>query len=226
MIKSGEDKLTRLISIGGYCDCGFAYYIAKILADIGNSVMVLDNSKKHDLYQSLAGEEDPGVVDTANGKMVVMKDIAFSLEPFSKVDYVISWLGTNLDPELWKYSDLRILAANYDRFEMEDLKGRLEGLRKDVHLVFVDKIQNKVKEDDVADFLGVDKVDLYVNGGYQTVDMDIVDKACYQAFQYNKRQSLKAFSQPYKEVITEAVQYFYPDKKFAKDLKKIVVRID
>jgi hypothetical protein len=207
MIKSGanKDKVAYLTSLAGFSNFSYAYYIAKLHAALGKQVMLIDNSAGHELFRTVTRDEDVDVGESKN--LVCLTDVGYSPEPFSRVDEVIIWHGKDIDSELWQYSDLRILFTTYNKFDIEKLRSSSDEIRKDVHLVFVDRAIGITPEKKVADILNIGKADVYTDLGHQIVDYDITDAACYQGLVYNGLQAFKSFTRPYKDVVTEAVAY-------------------
>ena len=207
MIRSGEnkEKVSYLTSLVGTANFSYAYYIGKLHAALGKQVMLIDNSDGHELFRTVTRDEEVEVGESKN--LICVTDIALSPEPFARVDEVVIWHGINVDNKLWQYSDLRILLTDYNRFNIEKLSDVIEGLRNDVHLVFVDRATGITPESKIADAFNIGKVDVYTDIGHQIVDYDIVDAACYQGLVNNGLQALKSFTKPYREVVTEAVAY-------------------
>ncbi len=217
MIKSGanKDKITHITSLAGLTNFSYAYYIAKLHANLGKQVLLIDNSAEHQLFRTVTRDEEVEVGESKN--LVCITDVAWSPEPFSRVDEVVIWHGMEINKSLWKYSDLRLLFTDYNKFHVEELSKAMEGARNDVHLVFVDRSIGITPERKIADELKIGDVDVYTKLGHQIVYSDITDEACYQGLIYNGLQSFKNYTKPYKDVVIEAV--YYIDSKF--DKKKL-----
>ncbi len=211
MIRSGKEKehISYLTSLAGVSNFSYAYYIAKLHAAMGKQVMLIDNSTGHELFRTVTRDEDVEIGESKN--LICVTDIAFSPEPFSRVDEVIVWHGMDINKKLWQYSDLRIVLTDYNKFNIEKLCEAIEGLRNDVHLVFINRAIGITPEVKIADILKIGKADVYTSIGHQIVDYDITDSACYQGLIYNGLQSFKNYTKPYKDVVIEAVAYVDSD---------------
>lgn len=219
-IRNEKEKKTCVISVAGFCDCTIPYYIAKTLAGMGCETLAIDNSKYTDMFYALSGGVE---TEVAEADLVIgLKNIEFSPEPFSRFDYVVVWHGCSIDKELWEYSDLRILSPDYNEAHNVYLAKELEDVSHDMHIVFWNKVSSRVAEKDVLKRLGVKDNDVYVEIGQQVIEADGTDMGNAVNLSKNGTQALKHFSVQFKEVIAEAVRYFY--KNEAKTIKVCIAK--
>lgn len=224
MLKKKDGKSTYLISVAGASDGSFAYYIAKALTKMPNMVLLIDNSRTNDVFLSLAKGREDETDNIPSQNMLTTRHIAWSPSSFIAADFVVVWHGMDIDETLWNYSDLRLLTTNYNRFDVDKLSNVLGDLKRDLHLVFIDKVGNKVKEKTIADKLGIGDIDIFTSEGHSIIDMDVKNHAAYEAFTYNGMQSLKEFSADYISVIRNSLAFFYKTKEDKKIINKVIAQ--
>lgn len=205
---------TKIFSFIGMERCDIPVYLSNLLTEKKVRVLVIDNSLSHDLFSSLKkAEEKTSYVE--NGRIVYMKNKAYSPTAFEKFDSVIVYHGFNMDKELVEMSDKLIIAIDYFKSTMElfndyiDVNWINEVVENEKKiLVYRDKLNTKVSEIYILREMGLSRIDEeYI------ISFDETDLALYQNFIYNGKQSPKGISGELKTFLSMLNDDMYGKKR-------------
>ena len=164
-----DGKTTQIISVMGLPDCDIPYYLARALNSIKKSVLVVDNSRYHELFKSIPKPDGEKMVQTGN--IYYIENIKFSEEFFAQYDFVIIYHGMVIRDELNAISDYRYMITDYSPITTERLNKELSRQEDTLkyHIIYRNKVS--VKESYVLSFNEVDEMNqlfLLRNGSIRT----------------------------------------------------------
>ena len=211
---------TKIYSFVGLEHEDVPYYVAKAIEEKGKNVLVIDNSIRHNLFLSLNRlDQEEDYVEA--GKMIFLRNKAFSENNFKKFDAVIVFHGYNLDEELLDESDEIIITTSYLQSDVRELMRYLaiEDLQvySNLSYLFKDKPSGKVSEKYIKNMLGLDDVE-----NEYIISLDESDVAMRVNFQYNGIQPTKGLSSEMRTF----VNHFVDDVTDKKKAKKKTVKED
>lgn len=224
----------KTISFAGVERGDIVYYIAKLLAADGKSVLCIDNSKRNDLMTSIRNDYTDKETKETRLSSTYVNDIRYygsitytsnkkkSERAFKRFDYTVVYHGLDIDKDIWDTSDLRFVMENSDLFDRTDLSAAIKDLDMKAYPIialYVDVFYGKIKEQDLEYTLinkeeGEELIDSI------SISFDPDDITARQAFQYNGIQKVSALPAPMKEFLL-AVYEKVTGSKPAKEKKLI-----
>lgn len=210
-----ENHEPRIISFAGAERGDIVYYIAKLLAADGKSVLCIDNAKRNDLMTAIRNDyTDKETKDTrqsANyvndiryrGSITYTSNKEMNIEVFNNFDYTIVYHGLTVDENIWKESASRFVMENSDPLDRADLAAAIADLDKKadpIYALYVDVFYEKLQDEDLEHTLinakeGEELLDAI------TLSYDPDNIAARQAFQYNGVQKISALPGSMKEFL-------------------------
>lgn len=147
MAIQNEGHITQLISVAGLPTCDLAYYMARVINAAGFRCLVIDNSKRKDLYGCIP-KADEDIKLTQTGDIYYIDNVAYSEEFFSLYDYVIIYHGMLVDNELLEKSDIRYLQTDYLKTTTQKIRNILKTQKENYpfYLIYRDKAFSKIPE--------------------------------------------------------------------------------
>lgn len=213
--------MSKIVIFAGLERCDILYHIVSILAKSKENpkIMVVDNSKTHDLYNIIERPDDfeIAMLDSA----VVLKS-KYVDDEFN-YDYVFIYQGNNLSKanEHLYIADYVYLQTDYTPVSIQLLKAFLEEAiqndqqleDKQAVLIFRDNVTSKIKESMILDSMVAGVREPFV------LPYDSKDYEAYISLLYNGSQKLKATP----EFISVIVQILVDlTKKSDKEVKKML----
>ena len=150
-----DGKSTQIISVMGLPQCDIAYYLARAFNAIKKTVLVVDNSRYHELFKSIPNPDNEKMVQT--GDIYYIENIKYSEEFFAQYDFVIVYHGMDIRDELNAASDYRYLITDYSPITTERLRTELDRQEDTLkyHIIYRNKVSGKIQEKMILQELGI-----------------------------------------------------------------------
>ena len=186
----------KVITFTGLERCDFAYHTARVLATQADNVIVIDNSRNHEMYEAVSqgpdGEEDNDHMVVRNN-ITFLKDVEYSPDFFNSFDYIVMYEGMRYRLKDLEQSSLVFAMPDFLPASLEAMKG----LPDNVEYIMRDGA-GKLNERSAAEIMEIDP-DRIVG----TLPYEYNDYSCYLSLIYNGRQKLKGLSPEF----TQALAY-------------------
>lgn len=190
----------KVISFAGTKRGDIVYYTAKTLAVCNEPVLVIDNSRQHDVFNALRHpREDARDVIIRN--ITYVRDADFSPAVLNDFQYIVVYHGTNVSLQWWQNSDIRFVTTDFDKFNIEEAGKAFKDADADlsnVIPVFFNRFSTKIKDKTVLDTLGIEPKEDAV--AFE-LEADESSNANWTAFQYNGSQKLTKLSRQMGKVV-------------------------
>jgi len=217
-----DGKTTQIISVMGLPDCDIPYYLARALNSIKKSVLVVDNSRYHELFKSIPKPDGEKMVQTGN--IYYIENIKFSEEFFAQYDFVIIYHGMVIRDELNAISDYRYMITDYSPITTERLNKELSRQEDTLkyHIIYRNKVSGKIQEKMVLHELGIPEKN--VKESY-VLSFNEVDEMNQLFLLRNGSIRTKTSSAEIKDFINAVYATIYPDlsSKMQKNYMKAFV---
>lgn len=207
-----EEKETKIISFIGMEQCDILYYISDYGIKQGKKVLVVDNSFSNDMYKAFTTIEDGVFVEI--GDLMVVKDIQYNENFYSKFDYVFVYHGMNLEKESYEKSDYLYVMTNYMPVQVEKIKEIPLDKDRVHHMIFRDKVLKKITEDYIVETIGIQAGDTYV------LNVEPKDVELYMLIVYDSFRKLVGCSQEMYDMLLKAGMEIYDIEE--KQMRKIM----
>lgn len=197
-----EQIARKVISFAGTKRGDIVYYTTKALASCNEPVLVIDNSRQHDLFGSIC-VPDNKIRDITVRNITYVKDADFSANVMNDFRYIVIYHGTRISQQWWNNSDIRFIMTNFDRFDVEEIGNAFRMANIDPSgaiPVFFDRRSSKIKDLTILQTIGIDKKDAKTDV-FLELEPDESSAANWIAFQYNGSQKLSKLSKQMQKVI-------------------------
>lgn len=213
-----ENRITNLISVAGVPTCDIAYYMARLLNTAGFRCLVIDNSKRKDLFRCIR-KADETITIAQTGEIYYMENVAYSEEYFAMFDYVVIYHGMMVDNELLEKSDFKYLQTDYLDITTRKIRRILEAQKEPYkfYLVYRDKVFSKIPEKLLKEEMGIKEEQIIES--YE-ISYNEEDYMCYLGLLRNGITQIKTLSPDMKEVLQEFMKTTIP-KENEKEYKLI-----
>lgn len=177
----------KLVTIINSERCDFTYYLGRVLSSMSSSVIMIDNSETHELFDTVLNpltEEDKEQEMVERGNVTYLKDVGFSPEFFPTFDYIVVHMGNSYDEEFIDNSNDIISMPDCRPSSLKsvpELPDRTEYILRDR--------AGKINEKSAAALLNVN-IDQIAGA----IEHDADDYAHYIAFLYNGKQKIRGVS--------------------------------
>lgn len=213
---------TKLISIIGREYGDLPYFLSVKCEKEKKRVLCIDNSYKHDLFESLDRPDDE-VDHVERGTTVFMRnktvDVAVIEDVFGKFDVVICYFGINPDYEIIEVSDRVLLQTDYDPFHIERTQKYIDlsiiqdfcnvgEENENFEILFRDKANPKIGEDIIAAMHNIKEPERELILNYNERDYSAVIN-----FYYNGSQNTEGLSKEYNNVLDFLLHDLLGNKK-------------
>lgn len=203
-----------VIAFVGKERCNIAYFLYKAAESTGKRTLVVDNSKKGDLYRVLTDGEG-NHKSLPNGDIVRLFDVTD--DEASRYDLVILYQGLyEVDMEYDLTCDSLYVATSMNRLEVEDTKKALESaqftsMSTNCKFILLDNSAQKYSLDGIAQECGIPSKPV----GYTVLSLDENDLRKYTILcNERKARLVKGSSTEMKNLIYSIVQ-----NEFGVDIK-------
>ena len=192
--------MAKVIHICGIERGDFPYYIAAILAENDNIVLVIDNSYTHDLFTGVSEDMDKDFVVKQN--ITYVKNKSFdSSEYEGAFEYVIVYHGMNILPETIKEDDIVYILPDYNPVSLKMIRSKLPAELNLNGIIFRDSVMsNKISDAKGAKMLGLKPEKVTYSLIYDSKDYEN-----YLALIYNGRQKFTNLTPIYNECLIHAI---------------------
>lgn len=203
-----DGKSTQIISVMGLPQCDIAYYLARAFNAIKKTVLVVDNSRYHELFKSIPNPDNEKMVQT--GDIYYIENIKYSEEFFAQYDFVIVYHGMDIRDELNAASDYRYLITDYSPITTERLRAELDRQEDTLkyHIIYRNKVSGKIQEKMILQELGIPEKN--VKESYVT-SLNEVDEMCQLLLLRNGSIRTKSCSAEMRDYINAVYVTVYPD---------------
>lgn len=215
----GLERDTTLISVVGLERMDVIYYVSRLLSCAGYRIMIVDNTRLHELFYSIRKADDQERLAQTNN-IYTIKNCAFSEEFFNQFDYVFIAHGFEVEDTLWFNSDIYLLQTDLKACTTYGIKKQMTKEIGKVNLLVFDMYGKKVTMEVLRKEIGVtteqveDMYELFYNE---------TDYLHYMQLLRNGGQSIKKLSVDTKNVIYALFDKLNPGvnkKEMAKIVKK------
>ncbi len=185
----------KLIVFSGSERCDVSYFAGRVLRCTGGRVIVIDNSRTKDLFETIhqgVDLEDDEFEFERDG-ITYLKDVAYSPEFFEAFDYVIIHEGRMIDKMLHDVADLVYMMSDYYPQHLKRIRGYDA---PNVEYLMLDKVP-KINDTSAAELMQAPLEKIIGGLPYESTDY-----ACYLSFLYNGSQSFSALSGEYKDFLS------------------------
>ena len=194
------------------------YYIAQALSEKKKNVLVIDNSVKHNLFESLNRlDEEADSVEA--GKIIFLRNKRFTENTLEKFDCVVVFHGMNPDLEMMDASDRNVLVLSYLTSELREIMNTMDlddvVEYENLSYLFKDKPSSKVSETYIKKMLDLPQVE-----DETVISFDENDLAMKSNFEYNGIQPVKGLSSETRAYINSFVNEVTTGKKKEDNKKK------
>lgn len=208
---------TQIISFTGIDHPDVVYFLGKLLS-VNSTVLVIDNSERHNLYRDIhAGRGDDIII---TGKTAYMFDTALS-DAFSEFDYVIIYHGMKPDADLWKASSKRILMVDSDANNLSDIKTGLQkvSVKDMMDVMFCDLMYSKVTEENIVHILNIGgrTTDNVYNLPFDPDNIEIL-----QMLEYNGKHAVKDITAGMSELLKDLYGTLTGTELKPRDFRKLI----
>ena len=203
-----DGKSTQIISVMGLPQCDIAYYLARAFNAIKKTVLVVDNSRYHELFKSIPNPDNEKMVQT--GDIYYVENIKYSEEFFAQYDFVIVYHGMDIRDELNAASDYRYLITDYSPITTERLRTELDRQEDTLkyHIIYRNKVSGKIQEKMILQELGIPEKN--VKESY-VMSLNEVDEMCQLLLLRNGSIRTKSCSAEMRDYINAVYATVYPD---------------
>lgn len=203
MTDAEEKEQTRVILFEGKENGLYPFSFVKALrkAKPSLSILVIDNSRLQDLYYAVPKQENIGNIYDAP----VLAKRQYTKDVFSKFDYVVVYLGENVDEEYESFANMIFVISDYGLASKRFLSEFACASKASVQFIFTDKVSNKVTEQmmlkDMAHY------DRHTIADFAVVDMAEEDQAAYINWLRDGDNNAAKMSKDYQDTIAILVKY-------------------
>lgn len=203
-----DGKSTQIISVMGLPQCDITYYLARAFNAIKKTVLVVDNSRYHELFKSIPNPDNEKMVQT--GDIYYIENIKYSEEFFAQYDFVIVYHGMDIRDELNAASDYRYLITDYSPITTERLREELSRQEDTLkyHIIYRNKVSGKIQEKMILQELGIPEKN--VKESY-VMSLNEVDEMCQLLLLRNGSIRTKSCSAEMRDYINAVYATVYPD---------------
>lgn len=203
-----DGKTTQIISVIGIPQCDIVYYLARALNSIKKTVLVIDNSRYHELFKSIPNPDYEKMVQTGN--IYYIENIKYSEVFFAQYDFVIVYHGMDIRDELNAVSDYRYVQTNYSPIITERLKRELNRQEDTLkyHIIYRNKVSGKIQEKMILHELGIPEKN--VKESY-VMSLNEVDEMCQLFLLRNGSIRTKSCSAEMKDYINAVYATIFPE---------------
>lgn len=175
--------MSKIITFSGVEKCDFLYYTAKTLSQTEKTVLVVDNSYRKDMFESVDNYRGAETVERQN--IIYIPNVIYSEEFFDNFDYVLIYMGMAIDKKICKKSDLNYVFCDYTPYTIRKIKEQLDEELSNCRIIMRDKATGKISEKAIAHQL---EIPIHHILGF--IPYDIKDYAAYTALLYNGKQKI------------------------------------
>lgn len=203
-----DGKSTQIISVIGLPQCDIAYYLARAFNAIKKTVLVIDNSRYHELFKSIPNPDNEKMVQT--GDIYYIENIKYSEEFFAQYDFVIVYHGMDIRDELNAVSDYRYLITDYSPITTERLREELSRQEDTLkyHIIYRNKVSGKIQEKMILQELGIPEKNIKES---YVMSLNEVDEMCQLLLLRNGSIRTKSCSAEMRDYINAVYATVYPD---------------
>ena len=203
-----DGKTTQIISVIGIPQCDIVYYLARALNSIKKTVLVIDNSRYHELFKSIPKPDGEKMVQTGN--IYYIENIKYSEDFFAQYDFVIVYHGMDIRDELSAVSDYRYIQTDYSPITTERLEKELSRQEDTLkyHVIFRNKVSGKIQEKMILRELGI--LEKNVKEAY-VMSLNEVDEMCQLFLLRNGSIKTRSCSAEIRDFINAVYITIYPD---------------
>ncbi len=221
--RPAEEKLaTQIITFVGVENGMYPYYTAKLLqaAKHDISVLIVDNSVSHDLYQMLPDTTDSNV--RMLDKAVVVKDRQFTESVFKKFEVVIVYLGLCYDADYVERATKVYYLCDYSPLSEAKLHDMELPANSRSNIIFFDKASGKISE---KRFLSAAGEEVFADReeNVMVVGFDENDFTVRNEWNWGFTKALRVMSKDFREAIATIVAAYFGEQ--IKNVVKITKRI-
>ncbi len=222
----------KLIAMVGSFRLSVPYYLGKVLTNLKEKTLVIDNTDGNYLFNTLKHDKADDFIKRNN--TIVLKNRLYNEEWFNKFDYVIVLYGTEktaYEPIVFEKCDCLIALTDYERNSTEVFKtvlGEIYGLDasflstkkrdktpRQIFSIWKDKSCNKIHEKDVESKCRLATTKRYL------LPLSIQNSKAYEALTYNGTGRFSPLDKVYKTCLFE-ISDALTDKKHTKALRKML----
>lgn len=189
--------MAKVYTFAGQERGDFVYYLANILSSSTPAVLVIDNSRTHDLFLAVVNHNEEAN-SFEKGNITFLKNAAYSESLYEQYDFVLIYQGDKPDAEEMDVSEHIFFMPDF-------LPGLLRSMEmfgiagyENSSVIMRDQTSTKISSRSAAQLLNVpfDRIK-------GSIPFDFKDYSLYISFSYNGHQSIKNLSPSY----TEALMY-------------------
>lgn len=194
--------MIRQSAFVGYESYDLIFYLARVLSILGNTVAVVDHSRRRDVIRCFTDSEDDTLVDY-DGITVIADNT-----DFSDFDYVLASYGNDWDGKIRFFDDV-FFVTDYQKHNIEALRNIPVTDDQYLFLVIRDRISTKITADYVTQMLGEYGFD---SEGVLTLEDSDDDLNNKLLIQYNSVKKTKRFSPSITQFIITVLESDFDEK--------------